>query len=95
MPSKILSKGDWVVDTDDDFTPLFGKVKEVWSDGSIDVVVYTPHGERVGRRSPPEGGPTSYEPCLTASRFALIEEPAFPLKVSKFVPAYAHLLKRK
>jgi hypothetical protein len=90
-----FSKGDWVVDTEDDHSPLFGRVKEVWSDGTIDVFVYAPHGEKIGRRSPACGGPKGYEPCLTASRFALIEEPAFPLKVDRFTGRYTHLLKRK
>jgi hypothetical protein len=89
-----LKAGDWVVDKDDNYTPIFGKVKKVWFDGTLDLIVYSSSGERIGRRSPPEGGPTSYEPCLTADRFVKIEEPDFPLKVSKFTRNYAHLLRR-
>jgi hypothetical protein len=88
-----LKAGQWVMAHDDTVAPIFGKVKQVWSDGTLDLIVYTPNGERIGRRSPPEGGPKSYEPCLTASRFVQIEEPDFPLKVSKFTRHYAHLLR--
>jgi len=89
-----LKPGQWVMDSEDAQTPLFGKIKEVWPDGTIDVYVYSVHGEKIGRRSPPEGGPKSYEPCLTASRFVAIQEPSFPLKVDRFTRQYAHLLKR-
>ena len=97
MPLKknSLKPRDWVVDIEDDWRPLFGRVKNVWDDGTIDVVVYAPHGEKIGRRSPAYGGPTGYEPCLTAARYALIEPPVFPLAVERYAPCYAHLLRRK
>jgi len=89
-----FKKGDWVVEIEGGTRPMFGRVKEVYIDELtfsstfgqwlIDLTVYGPDGGKVGRRSPPEGGPTHFEPCISANRFRKIEEPHFPLQQAKF-----------
>jgi len=89
-----FEKGKWVAEKDTR-RPLLGIIKDVWSDEhgvSLDIIVHTWNGERVGRVSPPEGGPTTFEPCCHANHYALIEKPQFPLKVDRG-GAYAHELK--
>lgn len=73
-------KGDWVAEPNVR-RPHFGIIKETWDDGSIDIIMFTHNGERVGRLSPPEGGPTAYEPCCPGASYAKIEKPEFPLKL--------------
>lgn len=64
-----------------DHRPHIGKVREVWDDGTIDIVMFSASGEKLGRISPPEGGPTTYEPSVSASNYERIEEPVFPIKL--------------
>lgn len=80
-PPKLWKNGDWVMQRGVTHRPIIGKVREVWEDDTIDIVVYSHTGEKLGRVSPPEGGPTSYEPSVTASNYQLIREPAFPIKL--------------
>lgn len=75
-----IKQGDWVVQAGV-YRPLFGTVRTVWPDGTIDIVAYGPTGTRFGRLSPPEGGPTNFEPCCPAKNYRVIHEPAFPLKL--------------
>ena len=92
-----FKRGQWVADKDDAQRPIFGKVLDCYVDFTepkvwlIDLMVYSTTGERIGRRSPREGGPF-YEPALSASRFCLIKEPDFPLKTD-YTCVYGHLLK--
>lgn len=70
--------GQWVVDTSD-----FGrvaKVKDVYiGEPCLDLVLYARDGERLGRVSPPEGGPRNFEPACDAEHWRPIRKPAFPL----------------
>lgn len=76
-----FQKGDWVAEAGVN-RPCFGMIRQVWQDGSIDIIMYAYTGERVGRVSPPEGGPVSFEPCCTAEHYAKIDKPQFPLKTN-------------
>lgn len=74
--------GDWAVDGSE----RVAKVKSVWrEEGSGDVllnlILYDWTGEKVGRESPVEGGPRSYEPACDASRWQRIGQPTFPIHV--------------
>lgn|SRR5574337_473951 len=63
--------------------PVFGIVKAIYEcqgDLLLDIVVYDLKGNRVGRKSPPEGGPTSYEPACPAKNYASIKKPEFPIE---------------
>jgi len=96
LPTKTppFKKGQWIGDKDDELTPIFGVVKDCYPEGEdpnlflLDLYVYNPQGIKIGRRSPAMGGPTSFEPCISAERFKEIEEPNFPLKVDKFSRTY-------
>lgn len=75
-----LQRGMWVanvLDEDGRFSCL-GTVKAIY--GYVDVVCYNHKGEKVGRVSPPEGGPTTFEPALNVDGLTVIEQPSFPLK---------------
>ncbi len=83
--------GDWVGDYTDDISPIFGKVKDLMEEPDgwfINLIVYAPHGERIGRRSPVCGGPASFEPFVPADRFKRIEKPVFPIRVDKWTRRY-------
>ena len=91
-----FKKGDWVAEKDGDRRPHFGQVvgaqRDQWG-YTLNIAMYTWNGERAGRLSPPEGGPTSYEPCCPAEKYARIEKPEFPLDRDKTTHAYGHCLK--
>jgi len=71
-----VKKGDWLFDG----CELIGKARsDVYMGNAIDVTIFNTEGERVGRVSPPMGGPCSFEPACTASDWTVIEEPEFPL----------------
>lgn len=80
-------RGDWVESRE--YTPRVGKVVDsYWStkaDGTqvcmVDIAVYALSGNRIGRESPAEGGPRTYEPWLTYADWVRIAKPAFPLKL--------------
>lgn len=84
-----FKKGDWVGELETT-KPMLGTVRECYPDDLkpgaflIDLVCYAPHGEKIGRKSPALDGPTGYEPCISASRFAKIEKPEFPLEMARY-----------
>jgi len=69
-----MKKGDWVVSSSE-----IGRVRKVWPDGTIDVVIYNRAGQILGRTSPAMGGPATFEPCCNPSNWKPIEPPRFPL----------------
>lgn len=77
--------GDWVAAAVGR-CPLIGVVRDIYPDpcdpGSwcMDVVAHDRRGRRVGRRSPPCGGPTTHEPALDCADFEAIAPPDFPLE---------------
>lgn len=84
MPAREYCRGAWVAQWayDGDSRPLIGQILDVYGDESsggvlLDVALYAPDGERIGRISPAEGGPTTFEPACAAARWALIEKPEF------------------
>lgn len=84
-----IKKGSWVCREDN---RELGRVSEVFADEDgtyLNIVLYTPKGERIGRSSPAEGGPTSFEPACPAEDWVLIESPRFPLSVD----LYGHVLR--
>ena len=73
-----MVKGQWVAHAYDN---KFGIVRTTYDD-LVDVVVYDRFGEYVGRDSPPEGGPTTFEPaCDKSNWMPLAGRPAFPVKL--------------
>ncbi len=72
--------GDWAAQNSC-FGKQFGKVKSVYPDGSIDVVIYDLDGTRLGRTSPAMGGPKHFEPYCAADGWIKVEdgEPDFPV----------------
>ena len=75
-----IKKGDWVVSPSE-----IGRVRNIWDDGTVDVVIYDRTGRALGRTSPPMGGPTAFEPCCNPSGWKVIDPPNFPL------PKYEYL----
>lgn len=70
-----MKRGDWVSNKQE-----IGIVSYVYEeDDLIDVVIYDRKGNRLGRTSPPEGGPTKFEPCCSTKYWKVIETPQFPL----------------
>lgn len=68
--------------------PEFGRVKECYWDGCckewvMDVVLYSPEGERIGRTSPAMGGPRHFEPAVPVEYWQRIQKPTFPLERDK------------
>jgi hypothetical protein len=91
-PEAPFRKGQWVARLNER-QPLFGTIRDVYLCDMdlvwvMDVVVYSPQGDRVGRASPPEGGPTTYEPALPCSQFQRIQTPNFPIKRDSWSGAY-------
>ncbi len=85
VPSDIAEEafkpGDWVIRRD---WQQIAKVKEYNPDcgvlgATLDLVIYSRSGERIGRESPAMGGPRGFEPCCSASDWAPIRKPAFSL----------------
>ncbi len=99
MSTPPFTRGDWVAQIGDDQQPVFGTVKDCYPDDLqpgahlIDLTCYAAHGERIGRVSPTLDGPAGYEPCCPAANYARIERPAFPLKTSRVMPGWRHLLR--
>lgn len=75
-----MKRNDWVTDG-----YQLGQIRHVWGNGYIDIVLFDRRGNKLGRTSPPEGGPKDFEPCREAKDWKVIEPPRFPLKI------YAHL----
>jgi hypothetical protein len=79
-----VKKGDWISDMVGD-SPQIGRVRDVYGNGAlVDVVLYDRKGERVGRRSPAMGGPTTFEPACPSRLWVVVEPPAFPLPRTMF-----------
>jgi hypothetical protein len=71
-------------------------VKDVFADEHgtcLNIILYAWNGERIGRRSPPEGGPTAFEPACPADQYGRIKAPAFPLKRNSLNGDYSQELK--
>ena len=77
----------WIANTDTR-RPQIGRIRgESWVsnwDGQDDhlanVVLYSPEGQRIGRSSPAEGGPKTFEPACDMTHWGRIREPDFPLR---------------
>jgi hypothetical protein len=79
--------GDWVESRYSD--GKVGKIRSIyWSSGEwlIDLVIYSHRGDRVGRESPPMGGPRTFEPALPYNEWVRITAPVFPITL-KWVPS--------
>lgn len=83
-----FKKGDWVLRRDwqqlaqvKEFSPASGS----W-EATLDLIIYSRSGERIGRESPAMGGPRGFEPCCPASDWAPIRKPAFSLP--KYEPLF-------
>lgn len=92
-----FTKGDWIAQTEVE-QPRFGVVKDMFSQANewlVNIDMWTPQGDNPGRISPPEGGPTSFEPACPAKNYAHIEKPNLPLDKNRFnlYGGYRHLLK--
>jgi hypothetical protein len=79
-----LMKNDWVGEKDVQH-PSIGQVKACYWDRAseewvMDIVLYSPDGERIGRESPAMGGPTGFEPAVPFQTWSRIAEPNFPLR---------------
>lgn len=75
--------GMWVMSADEVRKPMLGRIRDVHSDGSIDVAIYSAAGDHLGRVSPAMGGPRSFEPCCGAENWIPIEPPDFELLSTK------------
>lgn len=79
-----LAMNDWVLEKNIQH-PEIGQVKECYWDSSsqewvMDVVLYGPEGNRIGRSSPAIGGPEHFEPAVPVNHWERIEEPDFPIR---------------
>lgn len=85
MTEKVLPivQGDWIAETHDGNITI-GKVRQSYWHGDevlMDVAYYDPSGVKIGRESPPEGGPKTFEPAIPFDdRWTRIEPPVFPLR---------------
>lgn len=60
--------------------PRIAQVKEAYElagEVLLDLVLYRRDGTKIGRESPPCGGPRNFEPACPAEFWELIEEPDF------------------
>ena len=77
--------GQWVAETDVN-QPLIAKVKEVHpplfegDEPSMDLVIYSYKGEKLGRVSDAFDGPKKYEPCCPCKNYTRIDPPSFPVQ---------------
>lgn len=62
-----------------------GKLIHKHDDGTLDIVIYARSGTKIGRVSPPEGGPRGFEPCCGPDGWAYIVKPNFPLTKFAFI----------
>ncbi|UTU07956.1 hypothetical protein CcrC1_gp270c [Caulobacter phage C1] len=85
MTEKVLPivQGDWVAEVHDGNITI-GKVRQSYwcgDDVLMDVAFFDPSGVKIGRESPPEGGPKTFEPAIPFDdRWTRIEPPKFPLR---------------
>lgn len=76
---------DWVADA----SGRVAKVRSVY-EGSpdevlLDLTLYSDRGDKIGRESPPCGGPRTFEPACSAEFWHRISKPVFPIPF-KWVP---------
>lgn len=72
--------GDWVASRGDH--DRIARVRSVYRlDGEVclDLVMYSPKGDRIGRESPALGGPRTFEPCCASDHWDRISDPRFPI----------------
>lgn len=82
-----VGPGDWIESTD--YEPKIARVRRAyWGTDwqgvercHMDIALYGLVGDKVGRTSPPEGGPKSYEPYISYEGWRRIRKPDFPLKL--------------
>lgn len=74
-----MQKGDWIFDGCDSFGKAKSDIYEVCGRMHVDVVLYARSGERIGRMSPPMGGPRHFEPACSAEDWTVVKKPKFPL----------------
>ncbi|MFA6230999.1 MAG: hypothetical protein WC617_12635 [Rhodanobacter sp.] len=79
-----FSEGQWAAENQDFEHPEIAHIKTVyWDDIAhewvMDLVLYSPDGDRIGRKSPRMGGPSGFEPCVPCQSWSLIRKPEFPL----------------
>ena len=77
-----FAEKDWVAEGDQH--PEIARVKDVyWDDIAnewvMDLVLYSPDGDRIGRKSPRMGGPGGFEPAVPCKYWRKIQRPYFPL----------------
>jgi len=94
-------KGDWVADTESS-APNFGTVVELFQDHVtgewlVNIDLWQVNGSNPHRLSPPEGGPTKFEPACNAFRYKKITPPELPFKAAsgRLLPLgenFVHLL---
>ncbi len=81
MANTDFVEGGWVAESGAcngmGFRPRVARVKHIYEDGSLDLVLHSHTGERIGRESPAMGGPTSFEPYCCADNWEPIEKPNF------------------
>jgi hypothetical protein len=78
-----LAKSDWVLEKSIQH-PQIGQVEDCYWDGSseewvMDIALYGPDGNFIGRSSPSMGGPEHIEPAVPVAHWERIEKPTFPL----------------
>lgn len=82
-------KGDWVESIEETHPRIARVVEAFWNvepDGSrvcmVNLSIYAHSGQRVGRESPSEGGPTAYEPWIRyTGEWLRIKKPSFPVSL--------------
>ncbi len=85
-----IRPGSWVMQTGGISRPMIGQVRNVDSfkthggpdEVLLNIVAYSYKGERVGRISPPCGGPTIFEPSCPGEAYIRIEQPQFPIDLT-------------
>jgi|GEM_PF-1510402 len=80
-PPTGFGKGHWVRERDID-NPELGHIKETYWDSTakewvMNLIIHSQDGERLGRTSPPRGGPSNYEPCVPCQFWEPIDQPDF------------------
>lgn len=81
-----VKPGDWVVSRCD--TGRVAKVRQVYRYHDtvyVDLTLISRSGEKIGRESPPMGGPRTFEPACPYADWQRIEAPEFPIML-KWVP---------
>lgn len=72
---------DWVAQKGDH--SKVAKVRDVYRDDEgvvfLDLWIYSKDGDKIGRDSPPLGGPRNFEPACNAENWDRIKEPRFPI----------------